>query len=84
MGELADLYESFKRIPTYVMIIMIFTVLQFIVLSSIAAFGAFQLRRVADIMERQDRHQTWDRYTAQQQQNAQPWTGAPPQYGPRN
>lgn len=52
MEQLGDLYESFRRIPFYLELMAVFTVLQFFVLAALGVVVAIQLHRIAETFDR--------------------------------
>ena len=79
MEEMADLYNNFRRIPTYVMVAMVFTILQFVVVTALGVYLAVQMHRIAEVMEstKPKNNGTWG-------PGVPPGYGQqPPQYGPR-
>lgn len=81
LGELARLYESFRRIPIYVAVIMVFAVFQFIAVTILGSLVAMSMRRIADAAETMRNVQP--AAPASGNPYLHPFGGQPPQYGPR-
>lgn len=79
MEELAQLYGSFRRIPVYIAVMMVFVIIQFIVVALLGGYVAFQMRRIADAIQAGKQlpqpHPGTNPYL-------QSFGGQPPQYGP--
>ncbi|HET9649683.1 MAG TPA: hypothetical protein VFP34_15840 [Microlunatus sp.] len=79
MNELANLYESFRRIPVYVAVMMVFVIIQFIVVSILGVYIAVQMRKIADAVEASNQRQL---PTSGPSPYLHPFGGQPPRYGP--
>lgn len=52
MEDPSGLYDAFRRIPFYLELVAIFTVLQLVVVGVLGAVVALQLHRIAAILDR--------------------------------